>query len=1173
MTYTYEEARNESLKYFNGDALAAEVFCGKYALQDLGGIIYESNPSQMHRRLAKEFARIECKYKNPLSEEEIYDLLSDWTVVPQGGPMSAIGNKFQTQSLSNCFVIESPYDSYGGILKTDQELVQIAKRRGGVGFDISTIRPKGLEAANAARTTDGIGVFMERFSNSCREVAQGGRRGALLLSISVHHPEVSTFANIKRDRLKVTGANVSIRVTDEFLHAVKNGTMYKQRFPVEENVPHLIEKEVDARTVWNDICSAMRDCSEPGMLFWDTIKTQSPSDAYESVGFGTVSTNPCLSGDTKIAVADGRNYVTIKQLADEGYDVPVYAYNNRTGKITILQMRNPRLTGENLPVYKVILEGGHSFKATGNHTMIMRDGTRKQVDELQNGDQLWTAYKTAAKFNEVLPGMKATQSQDYWWVKDCNSHSWKAEHRLVCEQNNDIPNELGMKHTTVDNRVISTLTKALEQGYAADIVDGKVVVEKKCEWCEKSFTNFYDKREISFCSPSCSNLYANRKAGKNIVRAASNRALFDKNAKNTKNAILDCYTELRFKNNKLPTQIELRKLCSERKISFRYDTKRSFKNWQEVVQAAETHNHRVISVELCGSENVYNGTVDFEHTLCIALGEEKLENFKNNATLLIASEQCGEITLGEYDACRLMLINLSKFVVEPFTSHAFFDYYSFGSVVRKAQRLMDDLIDLEIEAIDKIITKVKSDPEPDFVKAIELTLWENVRKTTLAGRRTGLGITALADTFAYLNLKYGEEETIEVTNDIYRTLAINSYRSSVIMAFERGAFEAYDYELEKNHPFINRIMNEDSELFQLYRQVGRRNIANLTTAPAGSTSILTQTSSGCEPVLFVKARRKRKITSADKLARVDEVDKLGDSWQYYDVYHNGVEKWMSITNNNDVQNSPYNGSTIEDIDWKSKIDIQAAAQKWICHSISNTTSFPNDVTVDTIKDLCMHAWETGCKGVTVYRTGSRDAVIVKDDEAKKQQSSVPSIIETNAPKRPKELSCDIHRVSIQGEQYIILVGTLDNRPYEVFAGLQELVEVPKKFKKGVLRKSTKKDGIASYNLSIPVGEDEEILFKDVVNLFNNSTYGAFTRTLSLALRHGVPVSYIVEQLRKDKHSEITSFSASIARVLSKGYIPDGTKVSSDACPQCGSKLTYIQGCVSCASGCGWSKCG
>jgi ribonucleoside-diphosphate reductase alpha chain len=832
-THTYEEARSHSLKYFNGDSLAAEVFAGKYALRDLQGNLCELTPADMHRRMAKEFARIESKYPSPMSESEIYELFDSWKVVPQGSPMSAIGNPYQFQSLSNCFVIESPQDSYGGILRADQEQAQIMKRRGGVGFDVSTIRPRGLTTLNAARTTDGIGIFMERFSNTCREVAQGGRRGALMLTISVHHPEIRTFINIKRDLKRVTGANISIRLSDEFMNAVKDGAKVQLRFPVEKDVPHIIEEEVSAVELWNEIIEAAHASAEPGLLFWDTVTRMGPADAYASAGYGSTSTNPC-----------------------------------------------------------------------------------------------------------------------------------------------------------------------------------------------------------------------------------------------------------------------------------------------------------------------------------------------------------GEITLSPYDSCRLLLVNLYAFVKNPFTAEAHFDYEDFGKVVYKAQRLMDDLVDLELEAVDRILEKIDNDPEDAETKRIETLLWQKIKKAAIGGRRTGLGITALGDALAATNVVYGSSESVAETDKIYMTQALSAYTSTVDMAELRGAFPVFSHDLEKGHPFIERILALDNKLRAKYVKFGRRNIALTTTAPAGSVSILTQTTSGCEPVFMLSYKRRRKITANDGDARVDFVDDLGDKWQEYTVYHHAFKKWMDVTglSEADIAKSPYFGATSNDIDWVKKIDVQAAAQKWICHSISNTTNIPSATSVDIVKQIYMHGWVTGCKGVTIYREGSRAGVLVSDPpqktEPKIDGSGLPvEVLENHAPKRPKELPCDIHRATVKGETYLVLVGLHKDKPYEIFCGLQQYVEVPKKIKSGTLMKNGKVDGVATYNLKFPLGDDDELVFKNIVELFDNPIYGALTRTISLALRHGVPLQYLIEQLRKDKHSDITSFSACIARVLSKHYIPDGTKAIEKTCRDCGgANLHYVQGCVTCFD-CGGSKCG
>lgn len=1063
VSYTYEEVREASIKYFNGDELAAEVFAGKYALTDpKTNRLLELTPADMHRRLAKEFARIEAKYPNPMTEDEIYELLADWRVVPQGSPMSAIGNPYQYQSLSNCFVIESPQDSYGGILRADQEQAQIMKRRGGVGFDVSTIRPRGITTSNAAKTTDGIGVFMERFSNTCREVAQGGRRGALMLTIDVHHPEIRTFINIKRDLKKVTGANISIRVSDEFMNAVKNKTSVQLRFPVEKNVEHSIEAEVDATELWNEMMDAAWSSAEPGIIFWDTVLKNGPADCYPE--YVSKSTNPCLTGDTQIAVADGRGYVPIKQLADEGKDLPVYCYNNETGKMVVRQMRNPRLTGEDKLVYKVTIEGGHTFKATGNHTMIMRYGSRKRVDELEPGDDLWTSFIFADRFQETVPGRQQTEHDPF--------------------------------------------KNAISQGYAAHVINNEVYVEKTCEWCNEKFNTQFSRREISFCSDNCYECYSNDK------------------------------------------------------------TKRT-----GVKEQTSIYNYRVISVEHCGYEDVYNGTVDFDHTLCIAVGNEKLD-LDTNATILLASEQCGEITLSPYDSCRLLIVNLAKFVRHEFHEQGYFDYEEFDVVVQKAQRLMDDLVDLELEAVDKIIGKIENDPEPDEVKRTELLLWQKIRKAASGGRRTGLGITALGDTLAMMNCRYGDERSVNLTASFYEALAKNAYQSSINMAKERGAFPVFNHELEKDNRLINAVIDiicpyhidhSDDNRCE-YLEYGRRNIALTTTAPAGSVSILTQTTSGCEPVFMLSYKRRRKITAADLQSRVDFVDAMGDRWQEYTVYHPGFKRWMEVRGKTeaDVKESPYYGSTANEIDWVKKVDIQAAAQRWICHSISNTTNIPKDTPVDVVKQIYMRGWETGCKGITVYRDGCRDGVLIARDEAKPADNR-------HAPKRPKELPCDIHRTTVNGVSYLVLVGINNGKPYEVFCGLQECIEIPKKAKTGTLTKRGKVNNISPYNLTVAIGDDDELTVRDVVTVFNNPEHGSITRVISLALRHGVPMQYLVEQLKKDKNSDLQSFSNAITRVL-KNYIRDGEKASEKTCGQCGADgLIYQDGCVSC-SACGWSKC-
>jgi ribonucleoside-diphosphate reductase alpha chain len=824
-TYVASEVKSATLEYFNGDELAVNVWMEKYALRNNEGQFLEKTPDDMHKRLAREFARIEQKYINPLSEEDIYLLLKDFKkIIPQGSPMFGIGNNFTIQSLSNCFTLEPVIDSYSGILKTDQELVQIAKRRGGIGFDISNLRPNGFPTKNAAITSSGIGPFMERFSNSCREVAQSGRRGALLLSISVHHPEIRTFINIKRNLKKVTGANISIRLTDEFMNAVKNNEKFQLRFPVDNKENPKLSEFVDAKELWNEIIQSAWQSAEPGLLFWDTILKETPSDVYFEEGFRSVGVNPC-------------------------------------------------------------------------------------------------------------------------------------------------------------------------------------------------------------------------------------------------------------------------------------------------------------------------------------------------AELILSSE----------DACRLLLVNLLSYVENPFTENAQFNYDEFYQCVKKAQRLMDDIVDLEIECIDKILVKIEEDPENENVKFIEKKLWQNIKKKTELGRRTGTGITAVGDALASLNIQYGSKQSIEVIEKIYKTLSLACYESTIQLSKERGSFPIFSYEKEKNHKFIQRVVNCLSEdVKNDYQQYGRRNIALTTTAPGGSVSCLTRTTSGIEPAFLLEYKRRKKINSEAKDAKVDFVDEIGDSWQEYKIYHPSFKKWMDITGKTNVEESPYWKATSSDIDWKASIDLQAAAQRWICHAISKTCNLPAETTKDLISEIYMKAWECGCKGFTIYRDGSRSGVLVSEEFQKKRKNE---FLETLAPKRPQILKCDIHHMTCKGEKWVILVGLLDGKPFETIGGLSSYIEIPKTIKKGKLRKNRFKTKNNTYDLILGEGENE-FLIKDIVKIFDNPNYAVVTRMISLSLRHGAKINFVVEQLLKDKEADLGSFAKCVARVL-KSYIKDGDKVCSDKqCPSCTSEsgMVYREGCVTCLI-CGFSKCG
>ena len=1047
-SYTREQALKISTEYFTGDTLAADVFVKKYALSD-GEKFYEASPKDMHKRLSKEFARIEKSYPNSMTEDEIFNLLDGFKyIVPQGSPMSSIGNDLQIQSTSNCFVVKSPYDSYGGILMTDQELVQIAKRRGGIGFDISTIRPKGMRTNNAAKTTDGIVVFMDRYSNSTREVAQNGRRGALMLTISVHHPEILAFINAKRNLNKVTGANISVRLSDEFMQAVKDDKEFELRWPVDSKDPETREM-ISARSVWDNIVENAHAAAEPGLLFWDTAKRMTPSDIYEEEGFGSVSTNPCFSKDTLIAVADGRNSVSIGDLAKEGLDVPVYSLNPSNGMIEIKTGRNPRKTGSNKKLLRVHLDDESYIDTTENHNFITKDGKKIQAKDLSAGESLPRFSKTPFKMNKDgneyyqihrntnnykdkrvsehrlisefnnpeawilkydkekkngwvdgglvihhkdynglnntpsnLEVMTFKEHQKYHADHDCSGEnngrfigisSEEIKEHAMCltkslvrkfsnsewleyAENNNLPKTFSKMHHKVlgnspsklatkccielglflgDPRLTQTLSKALSEGYNADIVQNKVFVEKNCEGCQSMFNTEYHKREISFCSHKCYLVKHNNNTKmhqKRTEKTVETHTLLME-GKMTKQAKI--WSELNFHLKRKPLMKEWEQKCKEENISYRLKTKYGFQNFKEVYEAGQNYNHKVVKVEeLPGLHDVYNITVDDNHTVSIITKEKENEcGTKSYSGVSVAN--CGEIILSPYDSCRLLLVNLLSFVNNPYTADAVFDYELYDQVIGKAQRLMDDMIDLELEKIKKILAKIEADDEPEHVKKIEKDLWVKVRNACETGRRTGLGVTAVGDTLAALGIIYGSTKSISVVEKIYKHLCLSSYAESIKMAEERGSFAICNVEKEMGHPFIKRILdNLPTDIVEKYKKYGRRNIANTTTAPAGSVSCETQTTSGIEPAYLLEYKRRRKLMHNEEL-EPDFVDDIGDRWVEYKVYHHGFRKWMEISGKERVEDSPYFGATSNEIDWVSKIKMQAAAQKWICHAISN----------------------------------------------------------------------------------------------------------------------------------------------------------------------------------------------------------------------------------------------
>jgi ribonucleoside-diphosphate reductase alpha chain len=831
--YSHEEAVEASIQYFNGDELAARVWANKYALKDSFGNLFEKTPDDMHRRLASEICRIERKYKNPLSEDLIYNVLKDFKyIVPQGGPMTGIGNDYQIASLSNCFVIgnDGTSDSYGGIMKIDQEQVQLMKRRGGVGHDLSHIRPKGTPVLNSALTSTGVVPFMERYSNSTREVAQDGRRGALMLSISIKHPDSGKFIDAKMESGKVTGANVSVKLTDDFMKAVEDKSMFRQQYPITAENPKFA-KDIDAQQLWGKIIHNAWKSAEPGVLFWDTIIKESVPDCYSDLGYATVSTNPC-----------------------------------------------------------------------------------------------------------------------------------------------------------------------------------------------------------------------------------------------------------------------------------------------------------------------------------------------------------GEIPLCPYDSCRLLAINLFSYVNKPFTKEAEFDMELYKEHVGLAQRMMDDIIDLELEKIDAIIGKINADPEADELKRVERNLWTNIRKKAEEGRRTGIGITAEGDMLAALGLRYGNEDATEFSVEVHKTLALEAYKSSTYLAKERGPFGIYDAEREAKNPFILRMKEADPVMYNNMVKFGRRNIALLTIAPTGTTSLMTQTTSGIEPIFSVFYKRRRKVNPNDLDVKVNFTDEVGDSWEEFVVFHHKFVDWLKlngydpdeVTRMGDeeigaiIAKSPYYKATANDVDWVAKVKMQGAIQKWVDHSISVTINLPSDVKEEMVSELYLTAWKSGCKGATVYRDGSRNGVLI----AGKTE------IKPERPKRPKVLDCDVIRFNINEEKWVAFVGLKDSKPYEIFTGIadEEIFPIPKSIVKGKIMKVTDEDNKTRYDFMYTDKYGYKKTIGGLSHMFLPEFWN-YAKLISGVLRHEMPIQDVVnlvQSLNLDSES-INNWKNGVERALKK-YIPNGTKAKGK-CGECGSEnLVYEEGCLICKD-CGSSKCG
>ena len=1227
MANNYKKALEKSIEYFNGDSLAAEVFLGKYALKSPDGEILEETPRDMHKRLAKELARIEAKYPNPLSEEEIFELLDGFKyIVPQGSPMAGIGNKSQILSLSNCYVVDSPADSFSGIMYTDTQLANLMKRRAGVGLDISKLRPLGTKVKNASGSTTGIGSFMERYSNTTREVGQCIARGERVLtkrgfieieSVIPNDDFVWTKtgwvkvleikSNGQRELFKTTtNYGFSIRTTLNHVFLNENGleqkledfeagddicllegkpnielqevalmpptlnetwgtrTVYNYRIPsrLTEELAYLIGYSYgDGSVEYNKVGQAQilsLACSND----WSEIKQQLSTAAVNQFQY-MISPRP---GDGKLEKFDIRSNVIVQFLKDndllkqksKDIIIPRHIWNSPS------KVQSAFISGYfDADGYASGRKKGYAFASISLsflkdiQVLLLSNGVISKIHTEDRAEKGWNTLYTlcvvgkSAQENlvKLLTQSVKVQKSGFVAKRDCYNtpYNRKSLNDTKLEHYNYLsPQNISLgayrryrkdseRFDLPEHALIKASIRSIEQDGIDETYD-LVLESEHMFWCEGFYVHNSGRRGALLISVSVHHpeieTFINIKKDRTKVTGANISIRFTDEFMNAvKN---DEEYEQRWPvDSEKPTIV---KMVRAKQI------------WDQFTQAAW--------------DSAEPGAL-FWDTVTKNSPADIYEKFGFKT---ISTNPCGEVPLSFGDSCRLLLVNLASYVEDPFSKNSAIDYDLFAKHVVIAQRLMDDIVDLELECIDKIITKIDQDPESPAIKSIELEMWKIIKQNCENGRRTGLGITGLGDALAFCNIKYGTEQAIKETEKIYQTLALNAYRSSVIMAKERGAFQVFDYELENGHVFLNRIMDLDPGLKKDWKTYGRRNIACLTTAPAGSVSILTQTTSGIEPVFLTHYKRRKKINPNDQESRVDFIDPMGDKWQEYVVYHHGFKKWMEAKNKteNDFNESPYFGATSNDVDWSNSVQLQSVAQKWIDHSISKTCNLPADVSKDLVGQIYMEAWKAGCKGFTVYRDGCRSGVLVSDTSKKAELK----FEEHHAPKRPKELDCEIYHFTAKGEKWNAFVGMYEGRPYEIFAGRANFVNIPRSKKHGKIVKNGK------FNLLIGDGEDQ-IVVNDLSTVFENTTESAFTRTLSLALRHGTPIQYVVEQIEKgaSKDNDMSSLAKGLMRVL-KSYIKDGTKVSSvKKCDSCGesSGLIYQEGCLTC-KGCGWSKC-
>lgn len=1156
--YHEDQLRESGLHYFKGDILATNVWIKKYALKSKEDGYYEElNPNDTLERIAKEIYRAELKYPNPLSYKEILKVIKDFKYfIFAGSILFGLGNNNAVSSLGNCFFIDNGADSYGGIFNLDESMVQLMKRRGGVGITLENLRPASANVNNSAASSTGSISFMNRYSESTREVAQDGRRGALMMSHHINHPDIPEFIVAKNDLTKITGANISVKITDEFMRAVESNEDYilswpttNNQYKLEEQIPYnqLMKindkyvKRVKAKDLWNNIVKQAHKNAEPGVLFWDNVINESPADSYAHLGFETKGTNPCITGDTLIAVADGRNAVSIKQLAEEGKDVPVYSADPNTGQTQIKWGRNPRLTKKNAEVWKLILDDGSELIATPDHKILTSNLVYKELKDLNFGESIVpfysfesNKYRQISKIGAKMKGGNFRNRRQYRAIYEFHNgninEGQAIHHKDFNNQNDRIEN---LQSMTFDSHV---------ELHSERIKGEKNPYHKMSDDWKHNFASHPGELNGKFSGFTNDEL---------IIEG---KKLFKTLGKITRKEWYK-YAE----SNNLPKNVS---------TNFRFGSFTNFKN-----QVAE--NHKVVSVKYYGIQDVYNITVDDNHNYHVITSGD--DNYITSSGICV--KNCGEVPLSPYDSCRLGSINLFNLVTKPFTENAKIDWSKLAKMSSIAQRFMDDIIELEEEKVNTIIKKINSDPELPEIKRNELLTWEKVLKVLKDGRRTGVGVLGVGDMLAALGIKYGSKKSTEILTEIHKCIAVNSYRESVNLAKERGAFKIWNADIEAGNPFITRVISDNfnNNEYNEYLKYGRRNIATMSIAPTGSLAILGQTTSGIEPVFKVYYRRRRKINPNEEGVKVTFVDDNGDSWEEYNVIHHPFITWFMNEKNDKeftfeqvhdllkdlpeseldeiVSNSPWGGSESHDIDYLEKVTMQGSIQKWIDHSISVTHNLPENISVKEVNDIYFHGWKSGCKGLTIYREGSRSGVLITKDEKKEDEFK-----ESKAPKRPKELPGDYYVAKAAGKEFAVIIGRwIDNdRPYEIFAF--ENPPSPKNTTGKIIK--VKKGHFKFVN-----GEFE---ISDLQLAAESIEERSLTLTASMLLRHGAPIKHVINVIKKIDEN-ITSFSSVVRRYLAR-YIEE--EIDGESCPHCGDKLIMQDGCVKCINpSCGYSKCG